>query len=412
MHFRARFAVLLVLALALFFRVELSSLLLAPFVEKTLSHLFGTEVTAEEFRFDPFTGHLEVKNFMIMNQEGFTRRPHFRADLEAKVDMRNLLTPHIHIETLAARNAYFLIEKHRRDDAPWTEESFINIKTWIRRMKGSGQENPGPEDKRPSLWEVRIDRIVVDNTVFIYDYRTDLTHVKKRYVFQKLKGRLDGFHWPTADPGKLEQTVYLEGLIGLLKPAPIHVGGKANFSSSKISFDLTGAIRGGAVTEYKHFWEDLAVKVTGGEYDMTARALCDKRQLKWENDLVLHKLRLKSKRTAGALIWGVPIKAAMSFLENQKKIELQMPVQGDIGDPHLSPAFGQAFREALNRYTQSGLGMFKEPVKIMAKTGGAITEAPVKMMGETFEKMTEFVNPPKEEKRAEEKKELSESKTS
>lgn len=402
MHFRARFAVLLFLALALFFRVEISSLVLGPFTEKALSHLFGTKVTVEEFRFDPLSGHLTARNFMIMNQPGFTRRPHFRADLEAWVDMRNLLTPHIHVETLIARNVYFLIEKHRRDDAPWTEESFINIKTWIRRMRELKPDGPESDEKRPSLWKVQIDRIILDDAAFIYDYRTDLTHVKKRYVFQDLKGHLSDFRWPTEDPGKLEQTVYLEGLIGLSKPAPIRVGGKSNFSSSKISFDLDGEIRGGAMKEYKHFWEDLAVKVVGGDYDMHARAVCDKRQLKWENDLVLHKLRLKSKRTAGALIWGFPIKAAMSFLESQEKIELKMPVQGDIGDPHLSPEFGKAFREALNRYTQTGLGVFKEPVKIMAKTGGVITETPVKMMGETFEKMTELVNPAAKEEKARE----------
>ena len=118
-------------------------------------------------------------------------------------------------------------------------------------------------------------------------------------------------------------------------------------------------------------------------------------------------MRLKSKRTAGSVIWGFPIKAAMSFLESQEKIELKMPVQGDIGDPHLNPAFGQAFREALNRYTQGGLGILKEPVKIMAKTGGAVAEGPVKIVGETFEKVTTFVNP-----LAKEEKEPLESKTS
>lgn len=402
--FRARFGFLLGIAIVLFFRVEICALALAPLLEKGLTHLFGTPVSMEEFRFDPLTGHLSAKKFTILNQPEFTDRPHFRTDLEAQVDMRNVLTTHVHVKTLVLRNTYFLIEKHRRDDAPWEEPSHINIKTWVRHMKGPAKKEEGPAG--PSKWKVNIDHIALENTAFIYDYRTDLTHVKKRYVFQNLKGSLNGFEWPTPDPGRLDQAVYLQGYIGLTKPAPIWVGGRANFSSSKISFDLTGEIRGGSMKEYKHFWEDLPVKVTDGDYDMNARAVCDKRELSWKNDLVLHKMRLKSKRTAGAMIWGLPIKASMKFLESQEKIELKMPVKGDIGDPHLNPAFGKAFQEALSRYTQSGLGMLKKPVEIMAKTGEAMAETPVKMMGETFGQMNKLINP-KEEKKPEPEEEKS-----
>lgn len=414
MHFRARFAVFFVLALVLFFRVEISTLVFGPILEKALTNLFGTEVTMEEFRFDPLSGHLLVKEFMIMNQPGFTRRPHFRADIDALVDMRNLFTPHVHITSLAVKRGYFLIEKHRLNENNWSEESRINIKTWIHHMEGvpsTPSKNPEVEDSKPSRWQVQIDLITLDNMVFIYDYRTDLTTVKKRYLFQSLKGGLEGFKWPTANPAELNQNVYLQGFIGLAKPAPIWVKGKANFSSSKISFDLVGEIHNGAMKEYKHFWEDLPVEVSEGDYDMYAKAVCVERQLKWNNDLILHKMKLKSKRTTSALIWGFPIKAAMSFLESQEKIELKMPVVGDIGDPRLSPEFGKAFREALTRYTQSGLGMLKEPVKIMAKTGGAMAEAPVKVMGETLGKMTSLVMPSAREEKLEENQPL-ESKTS
>ncbi len=400
MHFRARFGVLFVLVLILFFRVEISTLVFGPILEKTLTQLFGTEVSMKEFRFDPLNGHLEIKEFMIMNQPGFTRRPHFRADLEARVDMRNLFTTHIRLKSLLVRHGYFLIEKHRVNEDDWNEESRFNIKTWIRHMKGApgkSSEEKEPPQEKPSAWQVQIDQITLDNVAFIYDYRTSLTTVKKRYVFQNLRGELEGFKWPTANPSELTQNVYLDGFIGLTKPAPVWIKGKANFSSSKISFNLTGEIHGGTMNEYKHFWEDLPVKVSKGDYDLYAKAICVERKLNWENDLVIHKMKLQSKRTTSAFIWGLPIKASMSFLESQEKIDLKMPVQGDIGDPRLSPAFGKAFREALTRYTQSGLGMFKEPVKMMAKTGGVMAEAPVKVMGETLEKMATLVMNPKEQ---------------
>lgn len=397
MHFRARFGVLLVLVLLLFFRVEAGALLLPPFLEGLLSQLFGTKVSMGELRFDPLNGHLQIKKLTILNQPEYTPRPHLRTDLEARINMRNLLTPHLHVKTLILRDAYFLIEKIRPDDTPWQQESQINIKQWIRRM-GEMKRSPGSSQKTARTFQ--FDEILLENVAFIYEYRTTKTKVKKRYVFQNLKGSLKNFRWPVDDPARLEQTAYLEGFIGLLKPAPIWAGGRSNFSSKRLSFDVTGEIRGGSVMDYPFFLEDMPVEFTKGSYDMKGKVVCVTRQLDWQNDLVLHKMRLKSKDSASGMIWGFPIKAAMGFMERQKKIELKLSIQGDIGDPRLSTAFGQAFREALGRYATTGLGLLAEPVKIMAKTGeavaktgGAVAEGPVKIVGETINKVTTLVNP-------------------
>ncbi len=402
MHFRARFIFLLGLALVLFLRTSIIGMALEPFLEQKLSYLFGTKVSMRVLRIDPFNGKVKIKEFIIDNQPEFSDRPHFKTGLEFTISFSELFRKHVLIDSLILHNGYFLIEKNIHENG----DEITNIRTWINHMKalGGSEEEQKPEEKKEGGWKVTLNRQVLDNVIFIYESYYLKNHgLFKRYAFENLYGELVGFEWPTPDPGKLTQPVSARGFIGMTRPAPVWAKGMANFASDTVSFDLTGEIRGGSMTEYQFFWTGLPVKVVKGEYDLYAHAVCDKGRLKWDNDLIIRNLRLKNKRTASAFIWGLPIQASIRFLESQKTIELKVPVEGDVTNPAYDPGLGRAFQEALTRYTQTGMKALKMPVKLMARTGEEVVVAPVKVV----EKVSDIVKKPwsKEgDKKAEEEK--------
>lgn len=378
-HFRARFLALLVLAVFLFFRSELTGLALQPLFEKQLTGAFGVPVTISHLRIDLLTGNVSAEEFTIANPPGFTKRPHFKARVKAKMALGLLLRRKVKIEMLEIHKTYFLLERQHIGN-----DEVLNIKEWIHHMEGP--DTGKPEETSSPSWEVRIDRGVIDDMAFLYENR-DSKQIYKRYVFQHLSGELKNFHYPPEDRRQLTQPVSVRGYIGLTDPAPVWVKGMANFASSKISFNLDGKIEDGALTEYRHFFEGLPVKVIGGTYDLTAHAVCDENNLKWDNDLLMKDLRMRYKRTPAALIWGLPIKASVAFLESQQTIPLKVPVYGDISDPDYSPAFRKAFQEALTRYTQTGMSA----LRTVAKSGEVVAEVPMKVVGGTLGKVTELV---------------------
>ncbi len=371
-HFRARFLFLLVLALLIYARAGLTGLVLEPVLEGTLTKLMGMEVSIENLRVDVLTGHVSTREVLIMNQPEFSRRPHLKGRLEFDMDFLALLRKEIKISQLTLHDGYFLIEKNIRPDG----YEITNIRTWINYVDPEDENEKTEEEDGGSGWKISLKRQVLDDVVFIYESYYEKDHeLCKRYVFQNLYGELDDFEWPTEDPGKLIQPVSARGLIGLENPVPVWAKGMANFASTTVSFDLTGEIYNGSMSEYPHFWTGLPVKVIKGDYDLEAHAVCDKGQLKWDNRLIIRDLKLKYKRTAAGLIWGLPIQASVKFLESQKAIELHVPVQGDISDPNYDPGLGQAFQEALTRFTQGGLGMV-----------GGVTVTPAVKVVETVSK--------------------------
>lgn len=389
LYIRARFLFLLVLTLCLYFRAGLTGLILEPVLEKELTYLFGTKVEIDGFRADLITGEVSAEDITIFNQPEFSKRPHLKGKLELKVNFPELLHKHVLIDRLKLSNGYFLIEKNIHDNG----YEITNIRTWINHMDAlGGGEKEEEKNEKPSGWHITIHRQVLNDVVFIYESFYLKNHeLFKRYVFQNLYGHLENFIWPTADPGKNDQPVTARGLIGLTHPAPVWAKGIANFASDTVSFDLVGEIRGGSMTEYRHFWTGLPIKVVGGEYDMNARAVCDKGQLKWENDLFIRGLKLKYKRTPAALVWGLPIQASVAFLESQKVIELKVPVQGDVTNPDYDPGLGNAFQEALTRYTQTGMGMFeivtvKPAVKVVETVSSAVKSAAQEVSKPLFNK--------------------------
>ncbi len=378
--------VLLSICLALIFfilRAEIIGACLEPFLELRLKSVMGLKVKISGLAVDPFTGKVSARQVFIQNPKDFTKRPHIRTGFETIVDLKALREKRLVLGGLILRQPYFLIERNSA-----LEPSILNIKTWIRHARERNEGKPKQdEDEKPQGWRITIPRGVIENGTFSYENLAGPV-IRKQYFFQNLYGVIEGFDWPTKDPKILSENVRVKGTSGVGEPAPVWVRGKSNFSTYHLSFDLEGEITDGAVTDYRFLWRGLPLKVTSGRFDLKAHAVCDLRKLKWENDLVIKKLRLKSKKTASSLIWGLPLRSYVRFVESQESFTLKVPIEGNISGPDCSPEFRKAFQDSMNRYAQAGADFFALPVKKVAEPVGAVAEVPVKVMGETLSKVS------------------------
>lgn len=371
--------------LAILLRAELIGLGLSAYLELKLSYLMGVKVNISGLAVDPFSGRVTARQVYIGNPKRFSSRPHLKAEVEAVLDMKALRDKQIIMKSLILRDIYFLIERNSEKDPTVT-----NIKVWIAHVREKkANKNDGPENRAGKKWRVAIERGIIENGSFVFENRAG-ENIKKLYTFQNLYGTIEGFDWPTPIPEELPETVRMKGTIGTTPPAALQINGRSNFASRGIDFDLKGEIRGGGMVDYKFFFKGSPLKVTGGEYDLDAHAVCRARELKWENDLVMRDLRLKPK-SAVSLIRGLPTLGYIRFLESQKSIALKVPIEGNITNPETRPEFGKAFQQSLNRYAEASKDLITAPVKKVAEPVGALAEKPVKAVGETLGKAAELI---------------------
>ena len=128
-----------------------------------------------------------------------------------------------------------------------------------------------------------------------------------------------------------------------------------------------------------YLWGGLPITLKGGKYDLDAHVLCLRRDLRSDNLLTLKDLDLKSRHSLNGTIWGMPMKTWLKFVESEKKIKLNVKLEGEISSPSLGSgeAFNEAFQNALRQKTESGLKFFTNgAVQIADKTGSIVRETP------------------------------------
>jgi len=191
---------------------------------------------------------------------------------------------------------------------------------------------------------------------------------------------MNGFEWPTEDPTKLTQDVTLIGKIGETVKAPFWIKGNSNFATGKISFDLRGDINYGDLLDYRALWEGLPVEVTHGSFSLRAHVICIQREISSENALVLRQLKVEAGKGID-IIWGLPMKASIGFMQSQETIILQVPVYGNITDPEFGfgKASRKAFQEALREKTGAGVrNVIDGTAKLFGRSSKVAVEGVVK----------------------------------
>lgn len=361
-----------------------------------LSYLFGLRVQIQGLRIYPFTGRILASKVIFWNPIEFSSSPHLRLDgLEFDLDWGALRNKEVKIKTARLEKPLYYIERIRIDD-----QNRNNVITWWRHIKAIKNKNQeARKDVPPSLkkegkkWRIEIGRFLLHEGSFIFEDKTK--EPPKRLVFRKINGEYSNFIWPSVSPNFLGQQVKLIGTFGEDKPAPFWIQGMANFPTSQVSFRLDGEVRDGAVKEYDALWEGLSLRPKKGNFDLRLETLCMKKYFTSNNTLILKSLKVKPGPSGTDKIWGVPMTAVVGFLQNEKTIELKIPVHGNISDPKFEffQAFRAAFEDSLRQKAQGSIRIFVGgTAKIADQTKTVITEAPGKL-ADGIGKIADMVKP-------------------
>jgi len=373
---RRRMLILLAVILTAFAALMLP-FFIRPALEFRLSRLFNMRVTMDNLDFDWARGEVIARNLRFHNQAGFIQRPHlFVSELRALPDWKKLLKKDIRIYEINLYRPVYVIERKITADGVKN-----NVKMWWHWIKA--QRKPSEEEgfsllSREKRWKLLIDRINIREGEFLYQqYGGDKP--ERKYYFRGIHGYLKGLHWPDLEPEILDQDVFLRGWVGERFPTPCVIKGRASFATKNISFDLKGTVRNGSVLDYEHLWGGLPITLKDGKYDLDAHVLCLRRDLRSNNLLTLKNLDLKSRRSLNGTIWGMPMKTWLRFVESEKKINLNVQLEGEISSPSLGSgeAFNDAFQNALRQKTEGGLKFFTNgAVQIAEQTGSIVRDTP------------------------------------
>lgn len=369
---------------------RLIGLFLEPYLGKQLTELFGMPVKISGLRVKPLSGKIKATRLTFTNQPEFAPGPHIDIqDLEADIDFRALANHQILIGTIHTKQPYYFIDRIATDEGPRN-----NVVTWYRHIKSKTRKNDPADDPKSKAsagdkasqlerrWWLSIKQVNLRNGTFIFHDRSG-KDPEKKFVFEKLNGFLTDLEWPNPNPSILHQKVELRGTFGEFYPAPFKIDGRANFITKRVSFDLNGRIDEGFVMEHRRLWEGSSIRILDGKFQLESRTLCLKHELQSRNRLVLKSLRLAPGPSATDKIWGLPMAAAMGFLQNQETIHLNVSVHGNIGDPKFE--FGRAFRAALQnalaQRTKSSLNLITEgTTKLASHTKDIIQETPTRLV--------------------------------
>ncbi len=368
-----------------------------PALALRLSLLFNMRVTMDNLDLDWGSGEVTVTNLRFHNQEGFVQRPHlFVAQLRFRPDWPQLLNKNIRIQKIELYRPVYVIERKLTQ-----EDVSNNVKMWWhwikshRRPATAGAFSFLSHEKK---WNLLIDRINIREGEFLY-HQYGGGKPERKYYFRSIHGHLSGLIWPDPQPEKLDEEVFLKGLIGERHPVPVEVKGHASFATYQISFDLSGKVRNGSVIDYEHLWSGLPVNLQSGSYDLDTHVICLRRNLRSHNTLVLKDLDLKSRRSLSGTIWGMPVKTWVRFVESEKRLRLNVPLEGEISSPSLGSgeAFNEAFQEALRQKTVRGIQFFTNGAEqIASQTESLVRETPGLFVG-SIEKIASIVPVPRME---------------
>ena len=366
---------------------RLLGMIAEPRLEKQLTWLFGMPVEIKGLRAS-LLGKVKAGRVVFWNQQEFAPGPHLEVEgLEFDIDIPALFEKRVKIREIRLDRPYYLIDR-----IPTPEGPRNNVITWYRHIQSKGK-SPLPASGTPSRkWRVAIDKIRLRDGAFTFHDRSG-KDAEKKFVFQKLDGALGNFVWPTPDPSLLSQTVKVSGTFGEFYPAPFEIEGRANFATSKVSFNLEGLIREGLLAEHKRLWEGSSIQILDGTFELTSRTICLRNELQSYNDLILKSPRVAPGPSATDKVWGLPKTATMAFLQNQKTIHLKVAVHGNISDPQFEfpQAFRTAFQQALARRAKAGISLIADgSLKLASQTRTVVQKTPG-TLAESFGKITSIV---------------------
>jgi hypothetical protein len=351
------FILLLVLAALWMLHPLLLGKAVEPVLENLLVDAFDMPVHVEGVKIYPAFSRVTVQKIEFLNPPGFRRRDQFTAKgITLELDLRVLKNKFIRIRKAHFKEVVFAIESYMT-----SQGSRTNVWHWYHHM-GLDEEDeplpprsmPHPENIGEDSWRVRIDRLDLENGTIIFDDRREPE--EQRWIFQRIKGYWTGFDFlsdyvsPT-----FTETIQVEATFGSNPPAYFKGGGQCQFADGD-NFNVRTEITGGSIAEYNFLVKGIFGEVEAGTFDLKSHLICVEGDLKSDHQLTLRSMRLAAPTPAKKIL-NYPMDAVRFLLENEKTVELNIRVDGYIGDPkfRLFSAFTQALQKALVYKTKTGL---------------------------------------------------------
>ncbi|HNX68054.1 MAG TPA: hypothetical protein PLL75_05640 [Candidatus Omnitrophota bacterium] len=345
------FAVLLCLGLALFvFHPQILGRIAQPFLAQVMTDAFDMPVTVDglQVRLWP-VAHVHADKIECLNPPGFKRREHWTGKgIDLDLDLSHLRNKYIRITYAHFDVAIFAIESYMASDGSRT-----NVMHWYHHM-GLDEEDPppppvphpapGPDNAGEDHWRTRIERLDLDNGSVIFDDRREAE--EHRWVFEHLKGYWTGFDFLSDYVSPVfTEYIKLEGTFGTNPPAKFRGEGKVQFADGD-NFNVEAEILDGSVLEYDFLMAGLPGEVQGGTFELHSKLLCVESNLDSQHLLTLKDLKFGSP-TAVQKIMKYPLGTVLFLLQSEKTVQLDMKVDGYIGDPKFR--FISAFTKALQK---------------------------------------------------------------
>ena len=356
---RPFFFILIVLVILGMSHARLLGMAAEPLLEKLMTRAFDMPVHIKGVRIFPFFSRMSVEKLEILNPPGFKRRDHFTCKgIECTLDLRVLKNKFIRIRKAHFNEVVFAIESYMTPQGSRT-----NVKHWYHNMGLDKESPPIPPRAMPdpdkgnvgeNAWRVRIDRLEVEKGSIIFDDRRDPQ--EQRWIFEHIKGYWAGFDFLSAYVSPIfTETIQVEATFGENPPARFKGGGKCQFADGD-NFDVNAQISDGSVAEYDFLLSPILGEVQTGAYDLKSHLLCVEGNLQSEHLLTLKSMTFAAPTAAQKLL-KYPFDAIRLLLENQKAVELDIKVDGDIEDPKFRfySAFTKAFQKALISKTKAGI---------------------------------------------------------
>jgi hypothetical protein len=213
---------------------------------------------------------------------------------------------------------------------------------------------PHPDNVGEDSWRVRIDRLELEKGTLIFDDRREPE--EQIWIFEHIKGYWTGFDFlsdytsPT-----FTETIQVDATFGANPPAHFVGGGKCQFADGD-NFDVDVQISGGSLAEYEFLLSTVLGEVQTGTFDLKSHLLCVEGILRSEHLLTLKDMTFAAP-TATQKLLKYPFDAIRLLLENQKRVEMDIRVDGDIEDPtfRFYSAFAKALQKALLSKTKAGI---------------------------------------------------------
>jgi hypothetical protein len=328
-----------------------------PFLEKVMTRVFDMPVHIEGMSISPLFSSLSIAKLEILNPPGFKRRDHFTCKgIDIELDLGVLKNKFIRIRKAHFQKVIFAIESYMTP-----EGSRTNVWHWYHNMGLDEDTPPPPPRSMPhpdnvgeDSWRTRIERLDLDNGTIIFDDRRDVQ--EQRWIFEHIKGYWTGFDFlsdyvsPT-----FTETIQVDATFGVNPPARFKGGGRCQFADGD-NFDVEVEITDGSMAEYGFLWSGIFGEVESGTFDLKSHLLCVENDLKSEHRLTLKSMKIGTPSAAQKLL-KYPFGAIQLLLENQKTVELDIKVDGYIGDPkfRVFSAFTKALQKSLIDKTKAGI---------------------------------------------------------